>query len=133
MPHPPLRAIRQLALYGAIGCLASGLDFAAFTLLTRCLAVHYLAANCCSVLLGISVSFTLNRLLTFRVRDHARRRFAIFLTVGLCGLAASNAILWAAVSLLHLGKLTAKLVSIALVVGGQFLANKHVTFRQETR
>lgn len=120
---------RNLILYGLIGCLSASLDFGLFTLLCKVCGIHYIAANCVSVLAGIATSFTLNRNFNFKVKDHTRRRFGIFLGVGLTGLALSNLILWCCVERLQWPALPSKLLSIVLVVLLQFLANKFITFR----
>ncbi len=121
---------RNLILYGIIGCFAAALDFAVFTLLAKYMGVYYLLANCISVLVGITTSFILNRSCNFKVKDKVKRRFAIFLMVGLCGLCLSNLILWLGIDILHMDEIFTKLASIVLVVGFQFLLNKFVTFRR---
>lgn len=120
---------RNLILYGIIGCFTSGLDFIVFTVLSKYLGIFYLVANCISVLVGISTSFALNRAYNFKVKDKTKQRFAIFLTVGLCGLCLSNLILWVGISKLHGDHLIVKLASIVFVVFFQFLLNKFITFR----
>lgn len=120
---------RNLILYGIIGSFTSFLDFCVFTFLCNKLSVFYIVANCISVLIGITTSFLLNRAYNFKVKDHAKRRFAIFLTVGLCGLGLSNIILYIGIESFHAKEIIVKLVSIVLVVGFQFLLNKFVTFR----
>ena len=120
---------RNLILYGIIGSFTSFLDFCVFTLLASYAGIHYLVANCISVLVGITTSFLLNRSYNFRVKDKTKQRFAIFLTVGLCGLMLSNLILYIGIDILHGEDVIVKLASIVLVVGFQFLMNKFVTFR----
>jgi putative flippase GtrA len=120
---------RNLILYGIIGSFTSFLDFCVFTLLASYAGIHYLVANCISVLVGITTSFLLNRSYNFRVKDKTKQRFAIFLTVGLCGLMLSNLILYIGIDMLHGEEVIVKLASIVLVVGFQFLMNKFVTFR----
>ena len=120
---------RHLILYGIIGSFSSGLDFAIYTLLVQIFGVQYLIANCISVLGGISTSFVLNRNYNFKIKDHAKRRFTIFLTVGLCGLVMSNIILYLCIDILTMDKLISKLLSIVLVVFFQFLVNKYLTFK----
>jgi len=117
-----------LILYGIIGSFTSSLDFAAFTLL-QWSGLHYLVANCCSVLLGITTRFYLNRRFNFKVKNKTAQRFAVFLTVGLCGMVASNLILYLCIDKLGIDKLASKLLSIVLVVVAQFLLKKFVTFR----
>lgn len=120
---------RHLILYGIIGSFSSGLDFVIYTILIRSLGIHYLVANCISVLCGISTSFILNRNYNFKVKDHPRRRFSIFLIVGLSGLLLSNIILYICINTFAMGKVISKLLSIVLVVFFQFLVNKYLTFR----
>ena len=119
---------RHLILYGIIGSFSSSLDFAVYTLLVY-LAIPYLAANCISVLVGITTSFILNRNYNFKIKDNTKRRFVIFLTVGLCGLVLSNLILYLCIDHFCINKIISKLLSIGLVVFFQFLLNKYLTFR----
>ena len=120
---------RHLILYGIIGSFAAGLDFLIYTVLVQLVGTPYLVANCISVLGGITTSFILNRNYNFKVKDHATRRFSIFLTVGLCGLVLSNIILYVCIDVLSIDKLVSKLLSIVLVVFFQFLVNKYLTFK----
>ena len=122
---------RNLILYGIIGSFTSALDFAVFTMLSKSIGIHYIVANCISVLVGISTSFALNRSFNFKVKDKTGKRFIIFLTVGLCGLILSNLILYVGINLLDGDELIVKLASIVLVVGFQFLLNKFVTFKEK--
>lgn len=121
---------RNLILYGIIGCFTSFLDFCVFTLLSQYIGLYYLVANCISVLIGITTSFSLNRAYNFKVKDRTKQRFLVFLTVGICGLGLSNLILWIGIDKLQFDEPITKLASIVLVVGFQFLLNKFVTFKK---
>lgn len=120
---------RQLILYGIIGSFSSGLDFVIYTFLVEIMGLHFLLSNCISVMGGISTSFILNRNYNFKVKDHVKRRFCVFLTVGLCGLVASNIILFLCIDVMSMNKLLSKLLSIVLVVFFQFIVNKYITFK----
>lgn len=120
---------RHLILYGIIGSFSSTLDFLIYTFLVQLVGIQYLVSNCISVLGGITTSFILNRNYNFKVKDHAKRRFSIFLTVGLCGLLMSNIILYLCIDVWSMDKLISKLLSIVLVVLFQFLINKYFTFK----
>ena len=122
---------RNLILYGIIGSFTSALDFAVFTLLSKYIGIHYIIANCISVLVGITTSFALNRSYNFRVKDKTGKRFLIFLMVGLCGLLLSNVILYVGIDMLSGDELIVKLASIVLVVGFQFILNKFITFKEK--
>lgn len=121
---------KHLLLYGIIGSFTSFLDFCIFTFLSNIIGIHYLVSNCTSVLVGISASFLLNRSYNFKVKDHTRRRFTVFLLVGLCGLVLSNLILYIGIDNMNANEMTVKFLSIILVVGFQFLLNKFITFRR---
>ena len=122
---------RNLILYGLIGSFTSALDFAVFTMLSKYIGIHYIIANCISVLVGITTSFALNRSINFKVKDKTGKRFLIFLTVGLCGLLLSNLILYVGIDMLSGDELIVKLASIVLVVGFQFILNKFITFKEK--
>ena len=123
------KKFRDLILYGIIGSCSSGLDFLLYTLFVTVFGWHYILSNCISVLGGIITSFTLNRNYNFKVKDKTKRRFSIFLTVGLCGMLLSSLILWVCISQLSMNKILSKLLSIVLVVVVQLLINKYVTFK----
>lgn len=123
-----LQKFRSLILYGLIGTFSSTIDFFIYTMLIQ-VGFHYVFSNCISVLCGISTSFTLNRNYNFKVRDKTKQRFALFLTIGLCGMLLSNVILWICIEIFHFHTILSKLMSIALVVFFQFLLNKHFTFK----
>lgn len=120
---------RNLILYGIIGTCSSGLDFLLYTLFVEVFGWHYILSNCFSVLAGITTSFTLNRNYNFRIKDKTRQRFAIFLTIGLCGMLFSNFILYLCIDVVAWNKIVSKLLSIVLVVVFQFLLNKYITFK----
>lgn len=88
-------------------------------------------ATTISTLAGITNNYTWNSLLNFRLKLSGKRG-AKFLTVGLVGLATSAGLLQLLI-VLGLDPITAKWVSIPVVVGGQFLANKLWTFRHNTQ
>lgn len=124
------RNINQLILYGIIGCMAAGIDYLFYSILTICFGLYYIIANSFSVLIGIITSFSLNRTLNFKVTDKRAVRFCYFITIGIFGLILSNIILWVGVDNLKLHEKATKVVSIFFVAFIQFLFNKFVTFRK---
>lgn len=119
---------RNIILYGIIGCTGATLDFLLFTFLTTIFDVNYIYANTCGVLLGITNNFFLNRNLNFRVKDHTLLRYLTFFCVGIGGLIVSTILLKFFADALHIPQLSAKLLTIVLVVGVQFVCNKVITF-----
>ena len=112
--------------YGVIGVTGVAIDFIIFALLVRAGMLPVLATTI-STLAGITNNYTWNSLLNFRLKLSGKRG-AKFLTVGLIGLATSAGLLQLLITL-GLDPITAKWVSIPVVVGGQFLANKFWTFK----
>lgn len=120
---------RPIVLYGIFGSISSSLDFIVYTLLVRFVSIHYVIANCFSILCGISTSFILNRNYNFKVKDKTKQRFILFMTIGLCGMLFSNLVLWVCIEKLLLQNILSKFFSIVLVVFFQFLLNKYLTFK----
>lgn len=118
----------DIILYGIIGTFSSGLDFIIYSLLVKYIIPQYIIANCMSTICGIVTSFILNRNYNFKVKDKIKRRFSIFLAVGLCGLFLSNVILYVFIDVLGIDKFISKITSIILVVFFQFMINKYFTF-----
>ena len=112
--------------YGVIGVTGVTIDFILFAVLVRA-GILPVVATTISTLAGITNNYTWNSLLNFRLKLSSKRG-AKFLTVGLIGLAASAGLLQLLITV-GLDPITAKWLSIPVVVGGQFLANKFWTFR----
>jgi len=127
------RKFHNLILYGIIGMFSAAIDFAVYSFLVSICDINYLVSNCISVLAGITTSFYLNRKYNFKVKDHVRRRFLVFLAVGLSGLVLSDLILYFCIDLMQMDRLVSKLLSIVLVVFFQFLANRYFTFKPTKR
>lgn len=124
------RNIKQLILYGIIGCMSASVDFAFYNVLAIYVGLHYIIANSLSVLTGILTSFSLNRTFNFKVTDKFVVRFSLFFTCGMFGLLLSNAILWLGVDNYHFSEIGTKAVSIFVVAFLQFIFNKFITFKR---
>lgn len=124
------RNIKQLILYGVIGCMSASVDFAFYNVLAIYVGLHYIIANSLSVLTGILTSFSLNRTFNFKVTDKIVVRFSLFFTCGMFGLLLSNAILWLGVDNYHFSEIGTKAVSIFVVAFLQFIFNKFITFKR---
>ena len=112
--------------YGVIGLTGVALDFVIYAILVRS-GVMPVIATSISTLAGITNNYTWNSLLNFRLRLSSKRG-ARFLSVGLIGLAGSAGLLQL-IMMTGLDAISAKWLSIPVIVGGQFLANKFWTFR----
>ena len=121
---------RELIVYCLIGCTGASLDFAVYSVLTRCVALHYQLANFIGVSCGILNNFFLNYYFNFKARGHLPARLASFYAVGMVGCAMSAFLLWLLIGRMHLNAIAAKLCTIAFVTVVQFCMNKLLTFRR---
>lgn len=133
-----LRKIRQFVLvslfgkksigkYGLIGITGVTLDAAAFSTFVH-LSVNPILATVISTSLGIGNNYVLNSRYNFK-GNFSFTTGARFTTVGVVGLAVSAILLNMALST-GIEPIQGKLLTIPLVVFGQFTANKFWTFNQ---
>lgn len=121
---------RTLILYGIIGGISAGLDFAIYITLIQ-LHINYITANIIGIHCGIFCSFLLNRRFNFKIKDKVFTRFLSFYAVGLIGLGLSSVLLWLLVTRFDWSKIQAKLLTIFIVSIIQFLLNKYITFKSK--
>jgi putative flippase GtrA len=133
---------RNLILYGIIGGISAGLDFAVYTLLCRfnllgqiqmndLITVQgYQIANVISIHCGIFCSFLLNRTYNFKTKDRVLQRFLSFYIIGLMGLLLSAVLLHVMVEMKGMNTIYAKVLVIIVVAVSQFLLNKFITFKK---
>jgi len=122
--------VRNVALYGVIGAFSAGLDTGLFYVLHVRFGWVDLVANILTVMVGITVSFTLNRRFNFKVFARTARRYATFFGVGLIGLGLSEVILVVGRLLGAEDSMVVKIVSVFIVAAVQFVLNKTVSFRK---
>ena len=120
--------VRQVLLYGIIGCTSALFDFLLFALMHQVMGMNEYLANIFSIHAGIALSFTLNRKFNFKKTDKTLFRAIPFYLTGLFGLLLSQGLLWLGSTLL-LPTLLTKLFSILIVGATQFTINKFVSFR----
>lgn len=121
----------QFILYGLIGAFCSTLDFIIYTIFLWFTNDKFvLFANTLGVLAGIVTSFLLNRQYNFKVKDNTAKRFAVFLTIGLTGLALSTLFIFILVDVMHWNIIYSKLATIFIVAVFQFVLNKTITFKK---
>lgn len=115
----------SIGRYGVIGVSGVTLDVVLFVVLTRA-GVDPVPATVLSTLAGIANNYVLNATLNFGTGVALGSGWR-FLAVGLLGLVLAAASLDLLLAL-GVAPLPAKALTVPLVVGGQFLANKHWSF-----
>jgi len=124
--------MRQFLLYCLCGGLGVSSDYAVFYVAVTA-GLWYQGANLLGYVAGTLVSFALNRVLTFGMRDRVMQRLAMFLGVASVGFGASALMLWLLVQQLHVDPRLAKLLTLPMVVVLQFTLNRRLTFNAAQR
>jgi putative flippase GtrA len=116
-----MRLARELIRYVGASAAALALDFSLLWLQVAVIGVPYLAAAAISFLCGTALVYwaSVSHIFGFRRLESARNEFAIFLAVGLVGLAINLGVIHIGVSRLGLHYLLAKVGA----AGCTFLAN----------
>ena len=123
-----LQKHRQFLLY----CLCGGsgvLSHSALYYLLIHSGTEYKLANAIGYLAGTLLSFALNRVFTFNMRDQTGKRLVLFLTTAAIGFAASHSLLWLLVEIFHINQYIALIPTIPTVVVLQFGLNKRFAFQ----
>ena len=120
--------MRHFVLYCLCGGIGVTTDYAIFYVALSG-GVWYQYANGLGYMAGTLVSFVLNRVFTFGVRDRVWQRLVLFVGVAVTGFAASALLLWLLVNLAGVRADVAKLLTLPLVVALQFGLNRRITFR----
>ncbi len=118
---PTMRLTRELIPYFAASAAGLALDVSLLWLQVSVIGVPYLAAAAVSFLTGTVIVYwaSIRHIFEFRRLASARNEFAIFLAVGLVGLAINLGVIYIGVSRLGLHYLVAKFGA----AGFTFLAN----------
>jgi putative flippase GtrA len=116
-----MRLARELIRYVGASAAALALDFSLLWLQVAVIGVPYLAAAAISFLCGTVLVYwaSVSHVFGFRRLESARNEFAVFLAVGLVGLAINLGVIHIGVSRLGLHYLLAKVGA----AGCTFLAN----------
>jgi putative flippase GtrA len=120
--------MQQFLLYCLCGGMGVSTDYAIYYL-TFSAGLSYQGANALGYLAGTLMSFGLNRIFTFGMRDRTLQRLAMFLGVAAVGYLASALLLWLLVQLVHVDPRIAKLITLPMVVVLQFSLNRRLTFK----
>ena len=120
--------IKKFFLYCICGGLGVSSDLLAYNELLKA-GINYQIANVAGYLVGTGISFTLNVLITFRVRGNLIKRCCFFFIVAALGYLSSAVILSVFVELLKMSAINGKILTLPIILVIQFLLNKHITFK----
>lgn len=122
------------ARYLVAAVLALAVDLAVFSGLIRLAGVHYLLAAPAGFALGLATIYALSTRWVFRHRrlKSARAEFALFVLLGLAGMALNQLIVYAGVELFGRAYEVAKLASAGIVFCFNFASRKLLLFTRYT-
>ncbi|WP_406273833.1 GtrA family protein [Nocardia sp. NBC_00881] len=132
-PGPLLRVVRRQEIaFAMVGVVNTALGMVLTVMWLAVLGDRVPAAVAPPAAYSISVvvAFVLHRTLVFRVRGHLARDFGAFVAVNSGGLLLNMVLLQLAVSVLHLPRITAAVVVMALVAAASFFGHRHISFRR---
>lgn len=127
--HGPF--VRQLTRFGLVGVANTGLTFAAYTVAIR-VGVRYLPAAGGAFTLGALNGYAFNRAWTFQ---HSGRRLDSgwrYVVVQLVGLGGNVTMLWAAVHVGELGRISGEAAAAAPVTLLTFLLSRTWVFARDS-
>ena len=120
---------RNFILYAFIGATGVIIDFLIFTVLVEVIGLYYVISNVISVSVGLVNNYILNRRFNFKVYDKPVYRFFSFYLIGFVGIAISTLLIHIFTEILVIPILISKIISVAIVVILQYIANKLITFK----
>jgi putative flippase GtrA len=123
---------QQFVRYAVVGALAFAADFGTLWGLTEIGGLHFLVSAAVGFCVGLAVNYWLSIRWVFRSRSlaSAPAEFGIFAGVGIVGLGLNELVLWVATDWIGLRYLVSKCFAAALVLVWNFLARRHLLFRE---
>lgn len=123
--------MRELAVFGAVGVLATLTHYFSAILAVELLGFHVMVANVLAYCVAVGVSFFGHSILTFRVAM-SRSRFVKFITVSLSALAVSQALLWLLTFSALFGHRINMLAVVFVVPIYSYILNKFWVYKSST-
>jgi putative flippase GtrA len=109
--------------------IATIFDFGLLYILTEFIKIHYISSATISYMLGMATNFILNKYFNFKNKSKKiLKQSLLFLLIALIGLGLNNLILWYLVEFIELWYMTAKAISICIVMLWSFYGHKKITF-----
>ncbi|MBI4426498.1 MAG: GtrA family protein [Candidatus Kerfeldbacteria bacterium] len=124
-----LTVVRQFIKFSIVGVVNTLTSSAVYLLMTRPVGLDPLVGNAIAFAVAVTVSFTLNKLWTFRDRSpDYHRQYALFFVISGVGFVSSETIIFVLHKLLGLHDLAAFAAAVITVMFWNFSANRAWTF-----
>jgi putative flippase GtrA len=120
------KLLAQIAKFGAVGVVATAVDFCLLILLTEAFGLNYLVSATISFSVSVFVNYLASMRFVFaRKKDISRtKEFAIFLTLSIVGLLINSACMWFGVEALSADYRIAKVLATIIVMAWNFISRK---------
>jgi putative flippase GtrA len=124
------RHYRTIILYAAIGVSALGAELIVFYILAASTHAPIPISNALAMAIGFVISFTLNSLYNFGVKDKVLSRLVRFGLITFGGYWLSTLTIMLLITYAHTPSMVAKACSLPAFFVFQYALNKRFTFRQ---
>lgn len=121
--------LHQFVKYAITGSIAFCVEYTAFYLLYSVLGLWYIWSNSIAMTIAFSVSFTLNRLWSFKSKGNALKQFIMYGTLFAINLCVSNITMYLFTDILGMRPLLSKLIAIGIILCWNFILNKKIIFK----
>lgn len=127
---PIMKVVRQFILYGLIGLVAMGIDFALTYSLTEYLGWYYLLSVVVAFIIASMVNFVLQKKFTFRCTEkNIVKQYLLFAVIGVFGMLINVVTVFVSVEYFQLWYMYGKVIATFIAFFWNFGANKFLTFR----
>jgi len=127
-----LTAFRQehIIWFFFVGAVSSLVDIGILYYLCEYQGMWYVPAACLSYSVGILVSYTLNKFLTFQDHTcHYLQQFTTFAVISVSCLMMNTCIIWLLVEFVALNYLVAKVIATVCAFFWNYIGQSRITFR----
>jgi putative flippase GtrA len=123
--------VKYASYYLMIGLTAMAIDLLVFYLLNKSLNIFPIVANTVSVSVATIFGFFANQKYNFQISDNLIKRFFSYASVSVFGLILGNVLIYLMNSVWGYDSFLAKVISLPIVVGLQYLINRFVSFNEK--
>lgn len=108
------------------------LDFLILFVLTNYMHLYYLLSATISFISGVFLTYIISIYWVFQIKSSRSRlgEFAIFILIGLVGLAMTIALIWFFTEKVHIYYLFSKILATLIVYFWNFFSRKHLLFKK---
>jgi putative flippase GtrA len=123
--------VSQFVRFGISGVFTAGIDFLFLIFLVEIISIHYFVASALAFTSGVILNYFISRSWVFgRGKFHYTSEFVGFLVASTIGLFINQAVLWMLTGCITVDYRMAKIISICVVSGWNFVTKRYVIFKQ---